>query len=152
MKIVRDKRIARSAQGFTLIELMIVVVIVAILAAIAVPSYRAHVVKANRADAMAVLQSFAQAMERYYAQNNTYDGAAAGTVFPAQSPIEGAARYTLSIEAADASTYTLRATPVTGGTQVDDGYLEITNTGLRSWNRNNDSDVNDANEHSWSTH
>lgn len=142
-------RLQYRERGFTLSELLIVMVIVAILAAIAIPSYRNQIVKTNRSNAMADLQGFAQAMERYYAQNNTYATAVAGTVFPAQSPLDGQARYTLSIPAQDATSYTLRATPVAGGTQVNDGYLEITNTGQHRWDRNNDGDTDDANEHSW---
>lgn len=159
MKTVLVNAGSRGARGFTLIELMIVIAIVAILAAIAIPSYRNQVVKTNRSDAMAVLQGFAQAMERYYAQNNTYSGAAAGgadtgapTVFPAQSPLDGAARYSLTIQAANAASYTLRATPVAGSTQVGDGYLEITNAGQRRWDRNNDGDTGDTGETSWDAH
>lgn len=151
MRIASAKRGRGVLRGFTLIELMIVVAIVAILAAIAVPSYQQHVIKTNRNDAMAVMQGFAQAMERHYAQNNTYATAVAGTVFPAQSPLDGPARYNLSIVAA-ASSYTLRATPVAGGTQDGDGLLELTNTGLRSWDRNDDGDVADTGESSWSEH
>jgi type IV pilus assembly protein PilE len=147
MKIVPVNNFSR---GFTLIELMIVVAVVAILAAVAIPSYQNHIIRTNRADAMSVMQGFAQAMERYYAQNNTYVGAVEGTVFPAQSPIEGTARYALSVQAADATSFTLRATPV-AGSQADDGFLEITNTGLRSWDRDNSGAI-EAGESSWDHH
>jgi type IV pilus assembly protein PilE len=148
MKIVRANR---SDKGFTLIELMIVVAVVAILAAIAIPSYQRQVIRTNRANAMAVLQSFAQAMERHYAQNNTYATAVVGTVFPNQSPLDGAARYALSIEpapATTATTFTLRATPTAGQSQVGDGFIEITNTGLRSWDRDNSGAIG-AGENTW---
>lgn len=148
MKIVRANK---TDKGFTLIELMIVVAVVAILAAIAMPSYQRYVIRTNRADAMSVMQGFAQAMERHYAQNNTYATAVAGTVFPSQSPLDGTARYALSIQAATATTFTLRATPVAGGTQGGDGFIEITNTGLRSWDRNNNSAI-DAGENTWDNH
>jgi len=133
--------IRRKESGVTLLELLIVVVIVGILAAIAIPSYKKQIVKTNRSNAMADLQGFAQSMERFYVQKSTYAGAAAGTVFPAQSPLDGSARYTLSIQSQDATSYVLRATPVAGGTQVGDGYLEITNTGQRRWDRDNDNSI-----------
>lgn len=65
-------------KGFTLIELMIVVAIVGILAAIAYPSYQESTAKSRRANAQAELMSLSSAMERYYTANNHYSNAAAG--------------------------------------------------------------------------
>lgn len=59
-------------KGFTLIELMIVVVIVGILAAIAVPNYQDYITRSKRAEGMALLQEVAARQERFYAQNNSY--------------------------------------------------------------------------------
>ncbi|MFB1010186.1 MAG: type IV pilin protein, partial [Thiopseudomonas sp.] len=59
-------------QGFTLIEIMIVIVILGVIAAIALPSYQDHVRRANRSEGMAFLQDVAARQERYFAQNNTY--------------------------------------------------------------------------------
>ncbi len=61
-----------TQQGFTLIEVMIVVVILGIISAIALPSYQEHVRRANRAEGMAFLQDVAARQERYFAQNNKY--------------------------------------------------------------------------------
>ena len=58
--------------GFTLIEMMIVVAIVGILAAISYPSYRDYVERAGRADGKAKLLEIMQAQERFYSQNQTY--------------------------------------------------------------------------------
>ncbi len=131
-------------RGFTLIELMIAVVVVGILAAIAYPSYTEQVKKARRADAKGVLLQLAGVMERFYTENNTYDGAClegdsdgcTQTVFPKYVPLEGNERYyELSIARdADTSTeqYSLAATRL--GSQQDDkcGTLALSNTGVRS--------------------
>ena len=62
--------------GVICIELMIVVAILAIIAAIALPSYNRHVEKARRADAQSALLSGAQALERCFTRNNAYNVAA----------------------------------------------------------------------------
>ncbi|WP_436069317.1 type IV pilin protein [Pseudomonas sp. LjRoot71] len=59
-------------QGFSLIELMVVVAIVGILAAIAYPSYQNYVLRSGRADGQAKLMEILQAQERFYSQNQTY--------------------------------------------------------------------------------
>jgi type IV pilus assembly protein PilE len=59
-------------QGFTLIELMVVVVIAGILAAIAYPAYTSSVQRSRRADAMSVLTALVQAQERYRSNNSAY--------------------------------------------------------------------------------
>lgn len=135
-------------KGFTLIELMIVVVIVSILAAIAIPSYQNQVQKTRRADAQGALTSFANAMERHFTQNNTYLGAANGgadtgapdaTVFATQAPLDGDTKYyNLTISAATASSYTLLATPIAGGAQDGDGALRILSSGARAWDEAGD--------------
>ncbi len=63
---------ARRMAGVTLLELLIAVALVGILTAIAVPSYRAYVVRANRSDAKIALLSLAAALERCYTRNNSY--------------------------------------------------------------------------------
>ena len=62
----------RRMQGVTLLELMIVVVIIGILAAISYPSYRNFTDRAKRNEAKAILLEIAQNQERFYLQNNTY--------------------------------------------------------------------------------
>ena len=65
----------KNSMGFTLIELMIVVAIVAFLASIALPSYRNFVVRANRAEAVADLSELASWLERQYTIFGSYDNA-----------------------------------------------------------------------------
>ena len=64
----------RTGAGFTLIELMIVVAVVAILASIAVPAYQEQIRKSRRAQAKADMVEYAQMAERYFTVNNTYVG------------------------------------------------------------------------------
>lgn len=133
---------SRKTPGFTLIELMITVAIVAILASIAFPSYQSQMRKTRRADAQGALMGLANAMERFFTEKNTYLGAASGgantgapAIFATQAPIDGATKYyDLSINAATATTYTIQAAPIAGSAQAGDscGTLSLTSTGVRS--------------------
>lgn len=106
-----------SSKGFTLIELMIVVVIVAILAAIAYPSYREQVYKSRRSDAQAALLNTAQVLERCYTEYNAYNNAGCPAVNAAGNGLSSAygstenGYYTLSATTLTANAFTLKATP-----------------------------------------
>jgi type IV pilus assembly protein PilE len=123
----------RGAKGFTLIELMIVVAIVGILAAVAYPSYTESVRRGDRSAARAALLDAQQFMERYYAANSMYSVNADGTGkptlparlinVPTDSP-----KYTITISAVGTNTYTLLASPL--GTDKC-GDLSLTNTGVK---------------------
>ncbi len=144
---MRFQQLNRSF-GFTLIELMIVIAIVAILAAVALPSYQNSVKKGHRKAAQSDLMGFAQAMEKEYATKFTYANAAAGTTYSDKSPRGGdSTQYNLSIQAADGNSFRLRATPVGG--QAKDGLLEIDHLGQKFWDKNNNGDPNDPSENSW---
>ncbi len=117
----------KQNSGFTLVELMIVVAIVAILAAIAVPAYTEHVTRTRRSDAEASLLDLAARMERYFAENNTYATAtiAAGnaTTDILSTATSSSNWYTMSITAQTASTYTLQAMP-TGAQGTQDTWCQ----------------------------
>lgn len=73
----------RVSRGFTLIEVMITVAIIAILAAVALPSYSSYVMRANVVDAAKGLSEMRLKMEQYYQDQRTYVGACAvGTMAP----------------------------------------------------------------------
>lgn len=141
-------------RGFTFVELMIVVVIVGLIAAFAYPSYNDYVERTRRSDAQGALMEFAAAMERYYASNNSYLGAATGGgntgapgIFPDEAPLEGDNKfYDLTIAAATGTAFTLRATPK--GIQANDGILELDSTGAKRWDSNNDGAFG-AGENDW---
>jgi len=116
--------------GFTLIELMVVVAIVGILAAVAYPSYQEHVRRANRAEARGILLEMAQLLERNFTKANSYENFALPV---SQSPRTGTARYTIqfSADTPTRNTYTLEAVPE--GSMAGDtcGTLTLTQTGVR---------------------
>lgn len=127
---------ATKNKGFTLIEVMIVVTIIAILAAIAYPSYQNQVRDARRADAAGVLTEAAQWMERFYTENGRYDrnraGAATGGLFPfTRAPIDGTVAYNVRLSAVAQNSFTVEAVPT--GPQAGDacGNLTLTNTGTK---------------------
>ena len=132
-------RCASHAQGFTLVELMIVVVIVAILAAMAYPSYSQHVQRSRRAEAHSALLQAAQFMQRFYAAHNRYDTELDGSTAVAlpdglqRVPASGTTSYDIALDAdaLAAGAYTLVATPT--GPQTGDacGSLTLTHTGAQ---------------------
>ena len=122
-------------QGFTLIELMIVIAIVGILASIAFPAYQDSVKKGKRADAQGMLMNGANAMERHYTSNSSYTGATPGTTFINQAPATGTPNYTIAVEVTSGgSSYTLTATAVNG--MSGDGNFTLSSTGARTWGSN----------------
>jgi type IV pilus assembly protein PilE len=131
------KQLKRAGLGFTLIEVMIVVAIVSILAAIAYPSYLEFIRKSRRAEARAQLMEAVQYMQRFYSQNDRFDraiGAKDDMTLPdalARVPRQGAQIYTISFVSRSASAFLLQAVP--GGSMNGDRCrtLQIDNAGRR---------------------
>ena len=100
--------------GFTLIELMIVIGVLAIIASIAFPSYSSFVRQSNRTDATRTMQLAAQSLERCYSRRFTYAGCNVnGTVMNNGSTMQTPNLfYTVRFAIPDAQDYTLTATPV----------------------------------------
>lgn len=119
---------ARNMQGYTLVELMLVVTVIGILAAIVYPNYQEYVMRSNRTEGQALLNDAAARQERYYAQNNTYADTTAKLGYASdQSPNR---LYTLAISNTSASAYTLTATPAR--TDAKCGNLILNEKGTKS--------------------
>ncbi len=112
-----NPRSGAPRRGFTLIEMAIVLVVVALLATMAYPSYSAHVARSRRADGKQALLELAQRLERYYTERGTYAGATLGSsgLYP---DVSSGGYYSLTIVAQNADGFSVRATP--RGIQVGD--------------------------------
>lgn len=125
---------SRRQTGVTLVELMIAVAIVAILTAIAYPSYQRYVARTHRDAAAACMSQVAQRLERFYTANMNYTGAPTAAL-PCQQEGNLNLRYTISVSASTASTYTIQAAPTQLQTSTDAlscGTLSITSAGRRT--------------------
>jgi type IV pilus assembly protein PilE len=118
--------------GFTLVELMIVVVIMAILASASVAGYRQYVRRANRVDATSALLRLSAAEERFYLQNNQYATTPDELSDPPPAGLGTAETnlglYDLAVEPADAGAtvgYTATATASSSGSQRDDDDCQV---------------------------
>jgi type IV pilus assembly protein PilE len=138
IRVIRTTvRPGRFLAGFTLIEVVIVTVIVAILAAIAVPSYFAFIARGHRSEARMTLTHAAQWMERYRTERGSYQNPQNlpnPPVLPLalqNSPASGTPIYNITVVTPTPATYLLSAAPV--GPMVNDacGTLTLDNTGLR---------------------
>ena len=120
----------QASPGFTLIEILIVVVIIGILAAIALPAYQNSVLKGGRAEGKAALLATAQQLERCFTEFNAYDNANCPQFINPQETENG--RYAIAFSAVTPTTYTLQAMPQ-GGQARDTlcGTLTLTQTGTK---------------------
>ncbi|MBN8240556.1 prepilin-type N-terminal cleavage/methylation domain-containing protein [Marinobacter hydrocarbonoclasticus] len=123
----------QSNAGFTLIELMIAVAIIAIIAAIALPLYQNQVEQTRRTTAQADLLELAQWMERRYSNGFDYRDGGNNPVLPfTQSPQTGTAFYNISFSVnATRDTYTLQAVPTGAQANDDCGTLTLNDEGVR---------------------
>ena len=126
-----------------MIELLIAMVVIVVLVAIALPSYKNYVIRTSRQQAQTLLLSLAGLQEKIflnssaYASHSTtitkaYDGTSAGGLgLTSGKTADG--KYILSLSAGTATTFELKATPVFPSTQQNDNFLTIDDAGNRKW-------------------
>ncbi|WP_288687749.1 prepilin-type N-terminal cleavage/methylation domain-containing protein [uncultured Acinetobacter sp.] len=137
--------------GFTLVELMIVVAIVGILAAIAYPSYQQYVKKTKRTDMEANMLQVAAQIQRYKIANfRVSDATMADIGIATTYPIQGSPLYTLELQWIDddgnvdtssplgSERWLLIATPIVTSTQHLDGHIALNYKGERCWTKGSD--------------
>jgi type IV pilus assembly protein PilE len=105
-------------RGFTLIELVISLAIVAILAAIALPSYASYMRKSVRADAQAFIADAANRQQQYLADRRTYAPSLSALKVAAPASLSG--KYSIAIVATDGPPPTFTITGTAAGTQTSD--------------------------------
>lgn len=120
--------------GFTLIELMITVAVVAILASIALPSYRQYVVRANRSSVQQFMLDIANREEQYMLDARSYTATIGAGGLNMSTPADVTGKYTVTVAApvANPPSFTVTATPAAGSIQAGDGTLTLNNLGVKS--------------------
>ena len=147
-------------RGFSLIELLVALAILAIATAVALPIYNTYSVRAERTGIQADLLRCAQGMERHASVAMDYadavdtddDGTGDASTGPVSRNIceVASTAYRVTVHAADAAGFVLRARAVHADSAVGrDGMLELDSTGRRRWDRNNDGDFDDDGESGW---
>ncbi|PJF39909.1 MAG: type IV pilin protein [Phototrophicales bacterium] len=128
----------RQQKGFSLVELMVVIAIVGVLLAIAIPSFQGQGIKTRRADGQAKLLEIQGNMERYIFDNNTYPSKLSlMSAYSSDEVLSDEGHYKVKIKAATSSCpitscYVLLATPQ--GEQAKDGNLELYSNGKKVGN------------------
>jgi type IV pilus assembly protein PilE len=145
--------------GFTLVELMVAVAIMAIISALAMPFYTQYSQRTFRSEGQADLMGCAQALERFASVSFTYensadtdadgigdddDGPIANAICTPDSVTQG--RYAIIVNATAAG-FVLTATPA--GQMAGDGVMTFDSIGNRGWDQNADGDTTDADEQTW---
>jgi len=122
----------RKQHGFTLIELVITVAVIAILAAIALPSYQQYVIRSKRSAAQAAMMDIANRQQQFLLANRSYadNAALAASGYALPSEVGSNYSYSITLSATTEPGFTLTLTPT--GSQASDGALSLNNQGVKS--------------------
>jgi type IV pilus assembly protein PilE len=124
----------RTHSGFSLIEMMVVVVIMGLIAGIGYPMYTQHVVKGKRVAAQAQMMELADREQQYMLANRTFaaksDLTAAGYSLP--SSLSSVYDWDVTVATGTPPSFTISFTPVTSSSQANDGTLSLTSEGVKS--------------------
>lgn len=139
------------SHGFTLVELMVTVVILAIIVGVAYPSYRNYMTQTRRTDAKSILTQVTNNQEKFFSNCNRYTTTMTGdptdctggggglgygsNLSPDQHYQVTIAGTTIAGAGTIATAFTATATPVAGGLQAANGALRIDSTGVKEWNK-----------------
>lgn len=117
-------------RGFTLIEMLVVVAIIGMLAAIAYPAYGSYLVKGNRGAAQSHMLELAQAQAQYLADNRAYADSVEDLGMT--TPAAVSSKYTIAIVTSEGPPgFTITAEPIDGTNQENDDTLEINQSGAK---------------------
>jgi len=122
----------KHAKGFSLIELMIVVVIVGVISMIAIPQYSQYVIRGNRAAAQAFMMDISSRQKQYLLDARSYAPDLATLSMSAPADVTRNYTLTISVTAGPPPSYTVTATPVAGSKQANDGILTLDDTGAKT--------------------
>jgi len=128
--------------GFTLIEMMIVVAIMAAIAAIAIPQYKQYVIRGNRAAAQSFMIDVASRQKQYLLDARAYiagDNSGTSSTLSGLNmviPKEAYSNYDFDVAVTATPSFTITATPIVGKPQENDGYLTLDETGAKCWESN----------------